>query len=270
MPRVETGIGELYYTVKRRPKDGPVLVLVHGAGGSRLHWPPQLRRMIGATVYTLDLPGHARSGGDGCETIDCYVEAVVAFLDGVAVDQAVIGGHSMGGAIAQTLALEADERVSALVLVGTGARLRVATAILEGIKDDFEKAIDLVTRYAWSPDTDPSLSELGRQGLRETRPDVLLGDFAACDRFDIMDRLGEIKVPALVIGGSVDKLTPVKYARYLAEHIPDARLVTVEGAGHMVMLEQPEQVADAVREFVMASHSTHPETGSLSDRQRAR
>jgi pimeloyl-ACP methyl ester carboxylesterase len=69
-----------------------------------------------------------------------------------------------------------------------------------------------------------------------------------------MGRLPEIKVPALVIGGSADKLTPLKYARYLAEHIPDARLVIIEGAGHMVMLEQPEQVADAVREFVMASY----------------
>ncbi|MGD8968887.1 MAG: alpha/beta hydrolase [Anaerolineae bacterium] len=247
-------MGEVFSAVKRGPKDGPLLVLVHGAGGSRLHWPSRLRRMPDATVYTLDLPGHARSKGDGCETIDCYVEAVVAFLDAVAVDQAVIVGHSMGGAIGQALALKASERVSALVLVGTGARLRVAPAILEGIKDDFEETIGLITRYAWSPDADPSLMELGRDALRETGAGVLLGDFVACDRFDIMDRLAEISVPTLVIGGSADKLTPLKYAHYLAENIPDARLVTVEGAGHMVMLEQPEQVTDAVKGFVMASY----------------
>jgi pimeloyl-ACP methyl ester carboxylesterase len=252
MPHVETAVGELYYTVKKGPKDRPVLVLVHGAGGSRLHWPMELRRVADATTHTLDLPGHGRSRGDGCETIDCYAEALVAFLEAVAVDQAVIVGHSMGGAIAQTLALQASERVSALVLVGTGARLRVAPAILEGISDDFEQVIDLITQYAWSPDTDPSKTELGRQALRETGPDVLLGDFLACDRFDVMDRLAEIDVPVLVISGSADRLTPVKYARYLAEHIPDVRLVIAEGAGHMVMLERPEHVAEAVREFVTA------------------
>jgi pimeloyl-ACP methyl ester carboxylesterase len=209
--------------------------------------------MPDATVYTLDLPGHARSKGEGCETIGCYAEAVLAFLDAVAVDQAVILGHSMGGAIAQTLALQADERVLALVLVGTGARLRVAPVILGSIQDDFEEAVDLITRYAWSPDTASSLTRLGREALRETGPDVLLGDFVACDRFDVMESVAQIKVPTLVITGTADKLTPVKYARYLAEHVPDARLVMVERAGHMVMLERPEQVAGAVREFVLAS-----------------
>jgi pimeloyl-ACP methyl ester carboxylesterase len=69
-----------------------------------------------------------------------------------------------------------------------------------------------------------------------------------------MDSLAEIKVPTLVVVGAVDRLTPVKYARYLAEHIPDARLVTVERAGHMVMLERPEQVVQAVREFVLSPY----------------
>jgi pimeloyl-ACP methyl ester carboxylesterase len=206
------------------------------------------------TVYALDLPGHGRSKGDGCQTIECYAESVVTFLDAVNADQAVVVGHSMGGAIAQTLALQAGERTSAVVLVGTGARLRVAPAILEGIQDDFDEAIDLITEYAWSPDTDSSLMAVGRETYRQSGPRVLLGDFVACDRFDIMTSLDGIRLPALVISGTADKLTPVKYARYLAEHIPDARLVTVEGAGHMVMLERPQQVADAVREFVVASH----------------
>ena len=215
-----------------------------------MHWPPQVRRLSGVSVYTLDLPGHGRSAGPGCDTVDCYVETVVAFLDAVDVDQAVIVGHSMGGAIAQTMALERGLRVSALVLVGTGARLRVAPSILEGIETDFEGATGLITQYAWSPGADPRLVELGRTALRETGPSVLTGDFLACDRFDIMDRLAGIRVPVLVIGGLADRLTPIKYSRYLAEQIHGARLVTFEGAGHMVMLERPQQVADAVREFV--------------------
>jgi pimeloyl-ACP methyl ester carboxylesterase len=156
----------------------------------------------------------------------------------------------MGGAIAQKLALEAAERVSALVLIGTGARLRVAPAILHGIRDDFDQAVELITDYAWSPDAELSLTKLGLRDLRQTGAKVLLGDFLACDRFDVMDHLAEIKAPALVVGGTADRLTPIKYARYLGSRIPDARLVTVEGAGHMVMLERPQKVAGVVRGFV--------------------
>lgn len=253
MPHIETADGELFYTKKRGPDSGPALVLIHGAGGSRLHWPAGLRRMEGTTVYTLDLPGHGRSDGPGRETIDGYVSVLLAFLDAIGVVSAVIVGHSMGGAIAQKLALTEQERVSALVLMGTGARLRVDPAILTGVEDDFEHVVDLITDYAWAPDADPSLKELAREALRETGADVLRSDFLACDRFDVMDRLQEIEVPTLVIGGSADKLTPIKYNRFLSEQIPGAQLVTVEGAGHMVMLERPEDTVDAVREFIFST-----------------
>jgi pimeloyl-ACP methyl ester carboxylesterase len=208
--------------------------------------------MRDVAVYTVDLPGHGRSMGPGYDSIDCYGEALVAFLDTVAVDQAIIVGHSMGGAIAQTLALRATDRVSALVLLGTGSRLRVAGAILDGILDRFEETVDLITQHAWSADADGAQKELGREALRKTGRKVLLGDLVACDRFDVMDCLAKIKVPALVVTGTADRLTPIKYARYLAEHIPDARLLLVEGAGHMVMLERPEQTASAIREFLVA------------------
>ncbi len=251
MPYAETARGNVFYTEKKDPQDGPLLVLIHGAGGSRLHWPPQLRRMSGATVYALDLPGHGRSQGAGCGSIEGYAAVVLAFLDHIAANSPVVVGHSMGGAVAQKLALNNRERVSALVLVATGARLQVAPAILEGIEQDFEQTVDLITRYAWSPEADPSLTDLGRQALQETGSDVLRRDFLACDRFDVMDHVGEIDVPTLVIGASADRLTPLKYSRFLREQIPNAQLVALEGAGHMVMLERPREVADAIECFVM-------------------
>lgn len=254
MPRLETTAGGLFYTVKQGPMEGPTVLLVHGAGGSRLHWPPQLRRLPGSTVYTLDLPGHGQSGGSGCETVECYTEAVIAVLEAADVHGVIVIGHSMGGAIAQKLALDYPGWVSALGLIATGARLRVAPAILESIRDDFDHAVALVTRFAWAPDADQSLVELGLEALKETGPDVLFGDFLACDRFDVMDRLEEIDVPVLVVNGTGDRLTPVKYARFLAEHVRDARLVTIEGAGHMVMLERPDELGTAIQEFVTESH----------------
>ena len=250
MPYKETSGGTLFYTLSQGAQDAPTLLLIHGAGGSRLHWPGELRRLPDATVYTLDLPGHGRSGGDGHDTIQGYAETIVAFFDAVGVEQAIVVGHSMGGAIAQTLALDFAGRVAGLVLVATGARLRVAPAIIEGIRSDFEGSAKLITQFAWSSDAPPELTELGRQAILETGPDVLLDDFAACDNFDAMERLAEIRTPTLVIVGSADQLTPPKYARFLAGRIPNARLVLIEGAGHMVMLERPVEVAEAVRELL--------------------
>jgi pimeloyl-ACP methyl ester carboxylesterase len=267
MPHVETATGDLCYTVSQGPKGCPTLVLVHGAGGTRLHWPAELRRLPGATVYTLDLPGHGRSGGQGQDTIEDYAEAVAAFLPAVGIEQAVVAGHSMGGAIAMTLALNCaapspadvpsasgQAQVAGLVLVATGARLRVAPAILEEIRSDFEGAVQFITRFAWSAEAAPPLTELGRQALLEAGPDVLWGDFIACDRFDVMECLEKVEPPTLIIAGSADRLTPVKYARFLNEHIPHARMVVIEDAGHMVMLERPTEVAQAVREFLAQVH----------------
>lgn len=252
MPYTEIDGQSIFYTISRGPADGPTLVLIHGAGGSRLHWPGELRRLPDATAYTLDLPGHGRSAGPGRDTIQGYAEAVVAFLDAddVAVERAIFAGHSMGGAIAQTLGLAFPDRTAGLVLVGTGARLRVAPTILEGIQADFEGAIDLITRYAWAQETSKRTTELGREALRETGPDVLFGDFVACDRFNVMDRLDKLNVPTLIVTGTADQLTPPKYAHFLAEHIPQANLTLIDGAGHMVMLERPAETVEAVQGFL--------------------
>jgi pimeloyl-ACP methyl ester carboxylesterase len=240
----------LSYTVSRGVAGSRTLVLVHGAGGTRLHWPAELRRLPGVTVYTIDLPGHGRSGGQGRDTTEGYAEAVASFFHTVGIEQAVVTGHSMGSAIAITLALDFADCVAGLVLIAAGARLRVAPTILEGIRSNFEKSVELITRFAWASEAAPALTELGRHALLETSPNVLLGDFTACDHFDVMGRLREIEVPTLVVAGSADQLTPIKYAHFLAEHISGAHLVIIENAGHMVMLERPAEATKAVREFL--------------------
>ena len=252
MPFVEVNGSPLFYALSRGPENGPAVVLVHGAGGSHIHWPAELRRLPGATVYALDLPGHGRSKGKGRDTVSGYAEAVVAFCDALGLTRPVVIGHSMGGAIGQTLALDFPDRISALVLVATGARLRVTAAILDGIVSNFDETVKLIASYLWSRESAPAvmMERLGGQVLRDTGPIVLRGDFVACDRFDVMSRLGEIAVPTLVIGGTADLLTPAKYAHFLAEHIPDARLRIFPDAGHVVMLEHPVEVAQAVQEFL--------------------
>lgn len=226
------------------------LVLVHGAGGSHQHWLHQVNALRQVNTYALDLPGHGRSGTEGRGSIGEYGDLVVAFLDALDIETALLGGHSMGGAIALDLALRYPARVNGLVLVCTGARLRVSPLILDGIRRDFQAAVNLIGRFAYGPDVPPDVVRLGQAQMARTPPEVLYHDFAACDAFDVIARLEEIHCPTQVISATADQLTPLKYGTYLQEHIADARLAVIEGAGHMVMLERPAQVNQAVQNFL--------------------
>lgn len=230
----------------------PPVVLVHGAGGHALHWPPQVRRLPGYRVLAVDLPGHGGSPGAGCQRIEDYVAALVDWATALNLPPAVWVGHSMGGAIVQTLALHHPRRVHALGLVGTGARLRVHPTILQGTADPnaFRSTVDTIIHWTFAPNSNPRLRQLAAERMAQTRPTVLHGDFLACDAFDIMDRLSDITQPALVLCGEQDRMTPPRYAEYLAQHLPQAQLVIIPQAGHMVMLEQPDAVAQALLRFL--------------------
>lgn len=230
----------------------PPLIFIHGAGGTHLHWPPQVRRLAGQRIFALDLPGHGKSGGVGSQGIADYARVVIEFMVAVHLNSAVFIGHSMGGGIALTLALDFPERTLGLGLVGSGARLRVAPQILEytASEANFPLAIKLISDAEFSPAVDPRLKELAAERMSEERPLVFHGDFLACNEFDVMQRLGEIAVPSIILCGTDDLLTPVKYSEFLRDHIAGSSLVTFPNAGHMVMLEKPLDVAQALSAFV--------------------
>ncbi|HID88588.1 MAG TPA: alpha/beta hydrolase [Anaerolineae bacterium] len=248
--------GTLYHTT--HSGGGPAVVLIHGAGGSHLAWPPALRRLPSVTTYAVDLPGHGRSGGTGRERIEEYAADLVGFLDALGIEQAVLIGHSMGGAIAQTVALAHPRRVDGLVLLATAARLRVAPAILEGLETDFERTIRLISQWAWGPGADPLWIERGREMMEACGPHVLRKDFLACDRFDIRNRVTEISCPTLVLVGSEDRMTPLRFGQWLADQLPKGKFVLVEGAGHMLMLERPQEVLEVVTAFLLGNLGKPP------------
>jgi pimeloyl-ACP methyl ester carboxylesterase len=219
-----------------QPK-APPLVLVHGAGGNLMHWPGELRRLPDHEVFALDLPGHGRSGGPGRTEIGAYTEIVREFADALKLPAFVLGGHSMGGAIALEFALRYGGRLAGLILVGTGARLRVAPEILRGIEDDFAGTTALLAEWAHGEHVDPNLQRIYLRRLREVDPQVLSGDFVACDAFDRRADVAAITVPALILCGAADRMTPARYSQFLATQMPDARLIILPGAGHMAMLE---------------------------------
>jgi pimeloyl-ACP methyl ester carboxylesterase len=142
--------------------------------------------------------------------------------------------------------------VAALALVGTGARLRVAAAILQATADPerFRVFAERSADLSFGPGASAALRREFADDWRAAGAEVAHGDFLACDAFDAMSRLGEIRAPTLVICGAEDRLTPLRYSEYLRDHVAGARLEVLAGAGHMVMLEAPAAVADAVGGFL--------------------
>jgi pimeloyl-ACP methyl ester carboxylesterase len=239
------------YSNEGDSESAPV-ILIHGAGGTHLHWPAQIRRLRGYRLYAVDLPGHGKSEGRGNQTIESYCQSLIQWMDNIRIFRGVIVGHSMGGAIALNMALQYPDRVVALGLVGSGARLQVTPSIIENSSSSttFTIAVKDIMDRAFSPLSDPRLRELAAQKMETIRPSVLHGDFQACNNFDRMESIRKIRVPTLVICGQDDQLTPVRYSQFLANQIPRAQLRILAQAGHMVMLEQPQAVANELSAFL--------------------
>ncbi len=165
----------------------------------------------------------------------------------------VLVGHSLGGAIALMYAIKYPQELKGIVIIGSGARLRVhpmyLTALEEAIKGGNlqEWYQQMVSGHRLTPE------DYQREVLEKRKavgPAVMLSDFLCCDKFDIMDRVQEIKLPALIICGELDMMTPVKYANYLGTKLTNSRVVIIPQATHLVFAEKPEAVNEAIKDFV--------------------
>jgi pimeloyl-ACP methyl ester carboxylesterase len=257
MPYVNANDRRLFYTDQQPDAAGPALLLLHGAGGSHLVWPGALRRLAGTRVLALDLPGHGRSAPPGRRAIGHYAAAVADFIAAAGLPEVVIAGHSMGGAIALTLALEPPAALRGLVLLGVGPQMRVGEALLGGGLADFDAAAGFIVDYGFAAAPD-ELRRKTRQAILDTGATTTFGDFFACSRFDVRARLAGIHLPALVISGTEDRLLPPRQADALAANLPHARLARVAGAGHFVMLERPEETAALVAGFLAERRNLAP------------
>ena len=198
----------------------------------------------------VDLNGHGNSHGDGYDSIAHYARDLVNLLDALDIESAVIIGHSMGGAIAQWIALEYPDRVLALVLIATAAKFQVNPALISSIIDDPDGTIDTLNRWLWRPDTPASQRQQAVEIMRATDPAVFQRDLIACDRFDVRERLQGIRSQTLILAGEHDKMTSLALAQELERAIPQAELVVFPGGSHMFMLEDAEATTDALETWL--------------------
>jgi len=223
------------------------LIFIHGAGNTGFVWYHQTKRF--PEDDALSLPG--RPEGQPCTSVEAYTEWVHDYIVEHGYESPVLVGHSMGGAIAQTYALKYPKDVKALVLIGTGARLRVRPDFLSLIEAGIGKPPDYL-KSILEPlygHVEPWLRDQVIEKITEVGASVQANDFKCCNKFDLMDRVQQIELPMLIICGTQDDMTPVKYSKYLASKINGSKLVIIEGATHMVFMEKPDEVNKAIEDF---------------------
>jgi non-heme chloroperoxidase len=259
--------GGSVYAVSRG--HGPTVVLSHGVTIDSRVWVKQLDALpdAGLRVVAFDHRGHGRSiaGGTGhsLENLGADVRSVLEALD---LRDVVLVGHSMGGLAAQEFLLEhpeiARERVRGVVLLSTFARTPLAAFSSRGPGARMSGWLDLaalmrrpqlgtmLARLGFGREPRASQVELARRMLAECDPDTARQAIEPLLGVDLTGELHHIDVPTLVVVGSADLLTPPAEARRLARRIPGARLVRMDGAGHMIMLERAEELHTLLLDFV--------------------
>jgi pimeloyl-ACP methyl ester carboxylesterase len=250
---VEGTAGGIGYLAGRWPPDRAksTIIFIHGAGGSGIFWQAQVEGLAArANTIALDLPGHGRSAGKGCDRIEDYARSVVDFIQALDVAGPVLCGISMGGAVTLQLLLDYPDVLKGGILLNTGARLKVAPAIFDMLENDFSGYLSMIGQFVASSKTPPEALKRFQAETERCQPGVTLGDFQACHRFDVMQRLGSITLPVLVVSAEDDQLTPLKYGEYLKNNIPRASREIVGEAGHILPVEKPVEFNRVVVDFL--------------------
>jgi len=249
--------------------DSPCVVLSHGVTIDSRVWVKQLVSLPerGVRVVAFDTRGHGESvSGDTGHSIENLAWDVRTVLEGLDLHNVILVGHSMGGVAAQSFAVQFPEiaraRVRGLVLLSSLAKTQVSAA--RRLRCAAERASDrlelarvmanpdlglMLARLGFGRDPVASHVELARQMLSECPADTSREAVRALLGMDLTPDLPRIDLPTLVIGGTADLLTPPAESRRMARLIPGARLVMIERAGHMIMLERAEVLDELLLDF---------------------
>ncbi|MHB1420650.1 MAG: alpha/beta fold hydrolase [Bacillota bacterium] len=262
MPKVRVNDINMYY---EEHGQGFPLVMIMGLGASGDQWGPKIIKSLADNFRLIVFDNRGAGKTDKPEidySIKMFAADTVGLMDALNIDQANIMGASMGGLIAQTIALTYPERVNKLILVCTtcGGRQSVqatpeAMALLadRNVPDDELKRRRLKLSYPdeWVASHPTEVEEYWELSNKNPMPDdVYARQLKAAMRFNTYDRLGEIQAPTLVMTGSEDILMPAENSKIMAERIPGAKLKVFDGGGHGFFSQFPNEVAKTVNEFL--------------------
>ena len=236
----------------------PCVVFLHGAGLDHSVWALLARSFAhhGFGVLAPDLPGHGSSAGAPLASIDALADWTAALIAAAGIQAAQLVGHSMGSLVALETAVRHPHKVTALGLIATAAPMRVSDDLLNAAKSNDHAAIDMMSIWGHGYQAtlggslSPGLWMLGggERLLERARPGVIFADLSACNDYrDALAAAAKVTVPSIVIQGSRDLMTPARGGKAIAAAIPGCRFAMIEGAGHMLMSERPDDVLAALR-----------------------
>ncbi|NNM92744.1 MAG: alpha/beta fold hydrolase [Candidatus Eremiobacteraeota bacterium] len=212
-----------------------MLVFIHGAACTPAVFTHQLSAFPDAVAIAL--PGHGAPGG--AEDIASFADAVESRIASEEWRDVILCGSSMGGAIALEIAIRGKLPLAGLVTIGSGAKLRVAPAIIEALRLGDAAVLATLADAMFAEPTEETRAAMFAQ-FESVSPAQRLADFRACDAFDVRERLAAIAVPALMLVGERDVMTPPDRSLFLADRIAGAHVEVLPRLGHLAMLEGPE------------------------------
>ncbi len=241
--------------------DDPVVLLIHGAGMDGTIWQLQTRYLAyrGHRAVAVDLPGHGRSEGEPPESVSEMADWVARFAQAAGFDHYHLVGHSMGSLIALDLAARHRDRVDSITLLGVATAMPVHPELLDAAANDVPRAAALMAAWGLgrpahagvNPTPGMWMAGGSRALVENSAPGVLLADFNACRSHDgALDAARVITCPATVVIGSDDRMTVPAQGRKVADAVPGARLVELDGVGHSMMIEAPGAVKQAIIDTV--------------------
>jgi pimeloyl-ACP methyl ester carboxylesterase len=231
------------------------IVLIHGSGRNHTIWRNQYECLQARfNIAALSLPGHSPSEGKGEKTVSSYSDWVIDAILAFGLTKPVLVGHSLGAAIALDCSLRYANLLSAIISVGGGAKMPVNPAILEGAIRDPSAAAALGVKFGLARGNRDRVGPLLISVLYRASPEVVHGDFLACDRFDMAQSLPSIGLPVLLICGTEDRLTPPANTESLGKAIPGSKIALIQGAGHFAMLEKVEEFNRVLLGFLEGIH----------------
>jgi 3-oxoadipate enol-lactonase len=262
MPHAEVSGRRLHYI---RRGDGEPLLLIMGLSGNHLHWgEPFLEALEGDfDVIAHDNRGIGRSDHHGGPfTVADMADDAVGLLDALGIESAHVMGISMGGMIAQEVALRHPERVRSLVLGctyagGVGSAVTEPAVVMRLTQLFMSGDVEGALRAGWEANVSPAYREADPEAAERMLAiaaelpgslEILMAQVQAVAGHDTSTRLKEITAPTLIVHGTEDQMLAVSNARHIAGLMPDARLEILEGVGHLFFWEQPERAAELVRE----------------------
>jgi pimeloyl-ACP methyl ester carboxylesterase len=265
MPSVDAGGTELHYL---RSGEGEPLLLIQGMSATHLAWGGKFLSELESSFECIvfDNRGMGLSGRAELPfTIADLAADTAALLDALELETAHVVGISMGGMIAQELALAHPERIRTLTigcsycggpegtLMASEDLQLLGTAYASGEPEQVFRAmweINLSPGFCEDDSRFAAFAEMGSQ-LPAPQP-VVLQQMRACGAHDTHTRLGQVSLPTMVIHGDADRLLGHGNGREIAAAIPDSRFETLEGAGHMFWWERPQRSAELIREHALA------------------